>query len=43
VKEIELNVTQLLTSHRSQLDALANTLLEKETLSAAEIRQLVTA
>ena len=41
VKEIEQSVIQLLTSHRSQLEALANSLLEKETLDAHEIKQLV--
>jgi cell division protease FtsH len=43
VKEIEQSVIQLLTSHRSQLEAIATTLLEKETLEANEIKQLVSA
>jgi cell division protease FtsH len=41
IKEIEQKVTQLLDSHRPQLAALAEALLEKETLEADEIRQLV--
>ncbi|MBI1424983.1 MAG: ATP-dependent zinc metalloprotease FtsH [Gammaproteobacteria bacterium] len=41
VKEVEQEVIQLLTAHRTQLDALATALLEKETLGASEIRQLV--
>jgi cell division protease FtsH len=43
VKEVEQQVISLLTSHREQLDRLARTLLEKETLEAAEIKQLLTA
>ena len=41
IKEIEQQVTQLLESHRPQLTALAEALLEKETLEAREIKQLV--
>ena len=43
VKEIEQSVIQLLTSHRAQLEAIAKTLLEKETIEANEIKQLVSA
>ncbi|MEJ2399279.1 MAG: hypothetical protein P8Z67_13895, partial [Gammaproteobacteria bacterium] len=43
VKEVEQQVISLLTSHREQLDRLASSLLEKETLEAAEIKQLLRA
>jgi len=41
IKEIEQSVTTLLDNHRAQLTALAEALLEKETLEAEEIKQLV--
>ncbi len=41
IKEIEQKVTKLLDAHRAQLTALAETLLEKETLEAEEIKQLI--
>lgn len=43
LKTIEQHVNQLLADHRKQLDDLANALLEKETLEAGEIKQLVAA
>jgi len=41
IKEIEQQVTQLLDKHRAQLTAIAEALLEKETLEAGEIKQLI--
>jgi cell division protease FtsH len=41
VKEIEEKVTSLLTQHREQLMELAEALLEKETLEAGDIKQLL--
>ncbi len=43
IKEIEHQVTQLLDKHRDHLTALAEALLEKETLDASDINQLINA
>ena len=41
IKEIEQQVTTLLEQYREQLTKLAETLLDKETLEAGDIKQLV--
>lgn len=41
VMEAKATATKILTDHRDELDKLANALLEKETLDAAEIRALL--
>ncbi|MGR8979676.1 MAG: ATP-dependent zinc metalloprotease FtsH [Gammaproteobacteria bacterium] len=41
VRDIEQKVTGLLKEHRPQLEALANALLENETLGAASIRSII--
>jgi len=41
LKKIERSVTELLEKHRGQLDALANALIEKETMEADEIATIM--
>ena len=41
VSDAKAHATQILTEQRERLDKLANALLEKETMDAAEIRQLL--
>ena len=41
VMEAKATATKILTEHRDELDKLAHALLERETLDAAEIRELL--
>ena len=41
VMEAKAAATKILTEHRDELDKLAQALLEKETMDAAEIRELL--
>ncbi|WP_323843802.1 ATP-dependent zinc metalloprotease FtsH [Microbulbifer magnicolonia] len=41
IRGIETGVRELMEKHRGKLDALAKALLEKETLEAAEIQQII--
>jgi cell division protease FtsH len=41
LKHIEQDITALLEQHRAQLESLASALLEKETLEAEEIQEIL--